>query len=429
MDITHEPIAEELRPRKRASALIFLIVFLDLLGVGLIVPLTPFIVERFSTTGSAVAALTLCYSAAQFLATPVLGALSDRFGRRPVLLASLFGSAVGYVLFATAGMLPLLYLARIIDGITGGNISTAQAYIADVTPPKDRAKAYGLIGAAFGLGFLLGPAFSAMLVTIPAPAWLPGQSTMIPVWTAAGLSLVTFALAAIWLPETLPPKARRAERIGLSDLNPLRVLIETMRIPQVAGMLAAVFAAAFAHAELRASLGVLLRDKFGYEEVHTGRVFAYIGFVAIMVQGGLVRRVSPIIGDRRAVLFGLPLAVIGYVLIPFAPADNWMALIGALTLMGLGAGIAGPSLTGILSRAAPQGAEGKVMGASQSVSALALVFGPMLAGPLYDYAGWGWPFWSAGLVVLVSLGIVAFMKIGRDGGGPEPLMPAEAEAL
>lgn len=420
MDSTHEPLPERLRPKKSATALIFLIVFLDLLGVGLIVPLTPYIVERFSTTGTAVALLTMCYSAAQFVATPILGVLSDRCGRRPVLLASVFGSAIGYVLFATAGTLPMLYLARIIDGVTGGNISTAQAYIADVTPAKDRAKAYGLVGAAFGLGFLLGPAFSSLLSV---------HGLMTPVWVAAGLSLVTFLLIVFFLPETLPPEARRTEPIRVRDLNPAGVIVQTMRIPTVAAMLAAVFAAAFAHAELRSSLGILLRDKFDYTEIHTGRVFTYIGFVAVIVQGGLVRRVSPRIGDRRSVLFGMPLAILGYALIPLAPATHWAWLIGVLTLMGLGAGLASPSLTGILSRSAPAGQEGQVMGASQSISALALVVGPLVAGPLYDHVGWGWPFWSAAAVMGLALLIVAVMKVGRDGGGPEPLIAVEAEAL
>jgi len=420
MDRTHDPLPETLRPKRSATALIFLIVFLDLLGVGLIVPLTPFIVKQFNSSGTAVAMLTMAYSAAQFIATPVLGVLSDRFGRRPILISSLFGSGVGYVLFATAGMLPLLYLSRVIDGFTGGNISTAQAYIADVTPKKDRAKAYGLVGAAFGLGFTLGPAFSALLSRI---------DLMAPVWAAAGLSLVTMLLVVRFLPETLPREARRTKPIGFHDLNPASVLVRTMRIPAVAAMLAAIFAAAFAHAELRASLGVLLRDKFVFNEAHVGWVFTFIGFIAVLVQGGLVRRVSPKIGDRRAVLFGLPIAVLGYALIPLAPPAHWGWLLGALALMGLGAGIAMPSLTGILSRAAPLGEEGQVMGASQAISALALIFGPLLAGPLYDKVGKGWPFWSAAAVILVSLLIVALMRIGKDTAGPEPLIPAEVEAF
>lgn len=403
---------------RSAGPLIFLIVFLDLLGVGLIVPLGPYIVERFDSSGTAVAVLTLSYSLAQFLSTPCLGAISDRIGRRPVLLVSVLGSAVGYVVFALAGSLWLLYLSRIVAGATGGNISTAQAYLADITPPKERAKAYGIVGAAFGLGFTLGPAISSMLAEF---------GMMTPVWAAAGLSLVTAALVAVFLPETLPVGARSAERLRVRQFNPFGMILETLRIPLVPAMLLAIFAVSFAHAELRVGLGVLLRDKFLYTEIENARVFTFIGFVAVVVQGGLVRKLSPMLGDRWLVMLGLPIAALGYALIPLVPAPywdqlfialgvpvrTWLGLLIALGLLGLGGGIAQPAITGMLSRLAPRSEEGKVMGASQSVSALALVFGPLAAGPLYDDVGRGWPFWTAAGVVVLALVIVVARGIGR----------------
>lgn len=391
-------------PRGRgAGALIFVIVFLDLLGVGLIVPLGPYIVERFDTSATAVAVLTLSYSAAQFLATPCLGVLSDRLGRRPVLLVSLLGSAAAYAVFALAPALWVLYASRVLAGATGGNISTAQAYIADITPAKDRAKAYGLVGAAFGLGFTLGPAFSSMLV---------GFGLMTPVWAAAGLSLVTAGIAAFALPETLSAEIRAGVRVRARQLNPFAVILDTVRIPLVSAVLAAIFAMAFAHAELRATLGVLMRDRFEFGEAETAQVFTFIGLMAVLVQGGLVRKVSPLLGDRRVVLIGLPLAAAGYACVPLAPAEAWGWLVAAIGLMALGAGLAAPCMTGILSRLAPAGAEGQVMGASQSLSALALVFGPIVAGPLYDRVGPEWPFWTAAGVVVVALGGFALLRVG-----------------
>ncbi|MDQ7012721.1 MAG: MFS transporter [Planctomycetota bacterium] len=406
----NDPVSAPLNAPRSAGPLIFLIVFLDLLGVGLIVPLGPYIVEKFSTTATALAVLTLSYSAAQFLSTPCLGAISDRIGRRPVLLVSLLGSTAGYVVFALAGSLPVLYLSRIVAGATGGNISTAQAYLADITPPKDRAKAYGLIGAAFGLGFTLGPAMSSMLV---------GYGLMTPVWAAAGLSLVTAGLVAWLLPETLPREARTAGRLRARQFNPFAVLLDTLKMPLVPVLLVAIFALAFAHAELRVGLGMLMRDKFEYTAMENARIFAYIGLVAVLVQGGLVRKLSPMLGDRRVVLIGLPTAAVGYALLPVVPAPHWGGLLIALGLLGLGGGIAGPSLTSLISRVAPRSEEGKVMGASQSVSALALVFGPLAAGPLYDGMGWGWPFWTAAGFVVFALVVVAVRGVGRGIGRGE----------
>lgn len=406
----NSPTSEAGRSPRGAGALIFLIVFLDLLGVGLIVPLGPYIVERFSTTATALAVLTLSYSAAQFLSTPCLGAISDRVGRRPVLLVSLLGSAVGYVVFALAGSLPVLYLSRLVAGATGGNISTAQAYLADITPPKDRAKAYGIVGAAFGLGFTLGPALSSMLVKF---------GLMAPVWAAAGLSVVTASLVALFLPETLGRESRRSGALRLREFNPFAVLLDTLRMPLVPVLLLSIFVLAFAHAELRVGLGMLMRDKFAYTAMENARIFTYIGFVAVVVQGGLVRRLSPALGDRRVVLLGLPIAALGYLLLPMVPSPHWGGLLVALGLLGLGAGIAGPSLTSLISRVAPRSEEGKVMGASQSVSALALVFGPLAAGPLYDRLGWGWPFWTAAGFVVFALVVVAVRGVGRGIGRGE----------
>ncbi len=406
----NDPVSAPLKAPRSAGPLIFLIVFLDLLGVGLIVPLGPYIVEKFSTTATALAVLTLSYSAAQFLSTPCLGAISDRIGRRPVLLVSLLGSTAGYVVFALAGSLPVLYLSRIVAGATGGNISTAQAYLADITAPKDRAKAYGLIGAAFGLGFTLGPAMSSMLV---------GYGLMTPVWAAAGLSLVTAGLVAWLLPETLPKEARTAGPLRARQFNPFAILLDTLKMPFVPVLLVAIFALAFAHAELRVGLGMLMRDKFEYTAVENARIFAFIGLVAVLVQGGLVRKLSPMLGDRRVVLIGLPIAAVGYALLPVVPAPHWGGLLIALGLLGLGSGIAGPSLTSLISRLAPRSEEGKVMGASQSVSALALVFGPLAAGPLYDGMGWGWPFWTAAVFVVFALVVVAVRGVGRGIGRGE----------
>jgi predicted MFS family arabinose efflux permease len=410
--------AEQQQPVKKARKrgappLIFLIVLLDLLGVGLIAPLSPYIVERFDTSATAVAILTLSYSAAQFLSTPVLGFLSDRYGRRPVLLFSVFGSAIGYAIFATAGSLWVLFLARAFDGATGGNISTAQAYIADITPPEHRAKSYGLVGAAFGLGFTLGPAFGGLIVRL-------GLGLMGPVWAACGLSLLTAGLIYLRLPETLPPEQRRHSGVRLNDLNPLRTLIGAVQLPNLAALFAAIFLMNLAHAELRTSFGVLLRDKLEYTESSTSWMFAYMGLMAIIVQGGLVRRVAPRLGDARTALVGLPLAALGYALIPLGTSGVWVG--AALTILALGGGLAQPTLTSMISGRAPVDQQGRALGASQSASALALVVGPIAAGQLYDHVGRGWPFWTGAMVIGCAVLLVA--ASGTRAPAPAPVEAA-----
>lgn len=369
--------------------------------MGLIVPLGPYIVERFDASARAVAMLAISYSAAQFLATPVLGALSDRFGRRPVLMWSIFGSAIGYVVFALANSLPLLFAARALDGATGGNISTAQAAIADITPREKRAKAYGLVGAAFGLGFTLGPAISGLLIKLTG-------NLMTPVWAAAGLSLCTLTLVALRLPETHPPALRRREHVRAADLNPFRSLLQVARVPLLGLFLLALFLYNFAHAELRTAFGILLRDKLSYTEERASWMFAYMGFLAVIVQGGLVRRLAPLLGDKRTALLGLPLAALGYFLIPAGYSSFTVG--AALSVLALGGGLAGPTMTSMFSGAADPSIQGVAMGASQSVAALALVIGPILAGELYDHVGRGWPFYTGAAFVVLTLLIIAACK-------------------
>lgn len=400
---------------KSTTAIVFLIVFLDLLGVGIIAPMSPYLVERFSTSGRAVALLTLAYSAAQFLATPVLGVLSDRLGRRPILLLSLLGSAGGYVLFALADALPLLYLARVIDGITGGNIATAQAALADVTDPKNRAKVYGLVGAAFGLGFMIGPAIGAGITALTAWAMGPERAaasdlpTLAPVWASATLSMIACALVFFLLPETHPREKRRHAPIAPRDVNPLAALLDSWALPGIAMLLTVIFALGLAHAELRAVFGKYMLDRHGYTETDAGLVFAFMGFVAVAVQGGIVRKLVPLIGERSAVLLGLPFAVAGYALIPVVPRA-WMVY-PVIALSGAGMGLAGPALTSLVSRTAPTPKMGAAMGAQQSATSLGLVFGPILAGALYDYAGRPWPFWSAAAVLVLGFTFVLVTRI------------------
>ena len=244
-------VAESRRAGARPLTFIFLTVFLDLLGVGILVPVLPFIVAEFRTDALTVGLLSLTFAAAQFLASPVLGAWSDRVGRRTVLLLSVLGTGVGYFIFGAAHTLWLLFLARLIDGFTGGNVSTAQAYIADVSAPADRAKNFGLIGAAFGLGFIIGPALGGIL-----SHW----SLRAPAYAAGILSLITVTIGYLVLPESLPPERRTRTPFRLGDLHPLGHLGEAIRRPGVARIFLAFFAMNFAMAGLQSNFAVFTRE-------------------------------------------------------------------------------------------------------------------------------------------------------------------------
>ncbi len=384
------------RHRPGPLVFIFLTVFLDLLGVGILVPVIPFIVAEFRSDALTVGLLSLTFAAAQFLASPVLGALSDRYGRRTVLLLSVLGTGGGYFLFGFAQTLWLLFLARLIDGFTGGNISTAQAYIADVSPPEDRAKNFGLIGAAFGLGFILGPAIGGILshVSLRAPAF-----------AAAGLSLLTVGLGYILLPESLPPARRVRTPFRLNELHPLGHLGEALRRPGVRRIFIAFFAISFAMAGLQSNYAVFTREQFGLGPAGTAWLFTLVGAISVLVQGVLLRRI-PIRGRERTIaMSGLALMATGFAATAFAPSVLW--LYPATGLLALGNAAAAPMLTAEVSRNVSGEEQGRMLGSMQSVASLTRILGPLWAGLAFDHIGYGAPYWTGALWVLAGLAAAA----------------------
>lgn len=374
---------------KAKLSTIFLIVFVDLVGFGMVIPFIPLWAEKHQPSALTLALLMASYSTMQFLAAPVLGRLSDRFGRRPVLIASLIGSVSGYVLLALAHSLPLLFASRIVDGISGGNISTAHAVISDITTPANRAKGMGLIGAAFGLGFICGPALGGVLMTV-AP-WLPAAA-------AALTSLIALGMVWFLLPETRPDGAQRApSRYGMLALAGMPAIMArpTLRNPLV---LALFMTVAFASFEM--TFALLLNQQFSLDERSIGLMLAGVGVLAAIVQGGLIGRLSRRFGDAKLVLTGSILAVIGLAALP--SAHSLSVLIPPLILLGFGVGIAGPSLSALTSKRARTHEMGEVMGVYQSLSSLGRVIGPFLGGYLYKAVGKGWPYWAGALLMLVA---------------------------
>jgi MFS transporter, DHA1 family, tetracycline resistance protein len=392
------PAAMHLPTSRSTRATLFLTVFLDVAGFGMILPLLPFYAQHYGADAFQIGALFACYSLAQALCAPLLGRLSDRFGRRPVLLASLLGQVAALLLLAGARSFTALFVARTLSGVAAANFSIAQAYVADTTPPGERARGLGFIGAALGLGFVLGPGLGGALALL-------GQLA-VPLGAAA-LALGNFALAAARLPESLPIEGRR-RRSG--TWFPLVGLLQLER--PVASLIAVFFVVTFAFSTMEATLALYCGARFGFGVVETSILLVGIGVVLAAVQGGLIGRLVSRFGERRLVLAGISLMALGLLALPSAPV---VALLGvASAVLAVGAGIHQPSLLGLVSRLSTETAQGETLGLSRSVQALARTGGPLWGGWAFQALGPPWPFWSAaGIMALALLAAVVSLRHGR----------------
>ncbi|MGM0574387.1 MAG: MFS transporter [Myxococcota bacterium] len=383
--------------RRASYATIHLTVFLDLMGFGIILPHLPYAAERFGASGVGVGALLTSYSVAQLLAAPVLGRVSDRFGRRPVLLLALTGSTLSLVLTGLAGTLAILLAARALAGIFAGSISTAQAAIADVTEPEDRAKAMGLLGASIGLGFVMGPAIGAAL----AP-----MGFAFTCFAAAGLTAADLIMAAFVLPETRTAEARSAAR-------PTLPLAEAARRPVLRPLLLSLFLGTFAFVGLEAIFPLLGEHRFGLFERDMGLVFAYIGVVIIVIQGGVVGRLTRRLGERRVVVVGGGLMAVGFAAIAFSEALAFTMV--ALGVLSAGQGLLRPALSALVSMNAHADEQGAVLGLGQSLGAGARALGPLVAGWLWDRQQ-GAPFVLGAVLTLAVVLVMRTARTPRESG-------------
>ncbi len=382
-------------PRSRLGV-IFLTVFIDLIGFGIIIPILPYYAQRLGAGGFGLGALLGAFSLMQFVATAVLGRTSDRVGRRPILLATMLCNATGYLLFAAAHSYALLFVARIVSGFAGGNISAAQAYIADITSPAERSRGMGVIGAAFGLGFIVGPAVGGL------SAHYLGHAA--PGLVAAGLSLVNFVSAYAILPESLPPEHRTARSTW--DLSHIG---DAVRDPRLGPLMAAWAIAPFAFAGYSVALPLWAGVQFGWHEQQLGWLFTVIGTTAAVVQGYLFGKLARRVGDRALLVaggFGMALAI---AVIP--GLHTTLALYGWTVVLAFSNSIFGPAASGLVSIFADPTEQGTVLGAAQALSALGRLLGPVVIGRVYDGSHTA-AFLVAGAVM--ALGGLATLRVPKS---------------
>jgi DHA1 family tetracycline resistance protein-like MFS transporter len=362
--------------RPAALAFIFVTILIDVIGIGVIIPVLPALIEQLTGEGVSRAAqyagwLSFAYAAVQFLFAPVMGGLSDRFGRRPVLLASLLGLGCDYIFLALAPTLAWLFVGRVIAGITGASFTTATAYIADVSTPEKRAQNFGLVGAAFGLGFIIGPVLGGLFAH-----WGP----RVPFLVAAGLSLLNFLYGFFLVPESLPASQRRP--FEWARANAVASLLRLGKYPKILGLVVALvllYLAGSATQSVWTFYGVL---KFKWDETMIGYSLGAVGVGALVVQGGLVRVLIPKLGTARAITVGLFFYITGFVLYAFA-AQGWMMF--AITSIYCLGGLAGPALQGSISGQVPANEQGELQGALTSLISATGVVGPLVMTSLFAH--------------------------------------------
>ena len=405
---------------KSALATVFLVVVIDLLGFGIILPLLPFYAQEFAASAVMIGLLYSVYSFMQLIFSPIWGSWSDRIGRRPIMLLSTFGAVIAYIVFGLAESLGVLFFSRVIAGMMGGNISTAQAYIADVTDSANRARGMGLIGAAFGIGFVIGPATATALIHptfhemvanagfTEFAAWMGENRYALPGFFAAFLSFCSFLMVLFKLPETVDtskPREKVFRRPSVFTPKFWRLLADQkgksargFLIPLVIGF----FLLSFGESSLYSAFPLFAEGELNMTAEQVGIQFFYIGIIAVIVQGFLIKSLTNAFSEEKLFMVGNILMVIGLGLIPFSTSMFTLAMF--LGLMALGKSLNTPTITSLISKEASEDNVGAVMGASQGLSGLGRMIGPTWGGALFAVY-FGLPFVATAIIVAATIWI------------------------
>ena len=376
---------------------LFFIVVVDLLGFGIIIPLFPYMAVRLGATPEQITPILGVYSLCQFIAAPLWGRLSDRIGRRPVLMASMLGAAASYLILAYADGIGWLIVSRVLGGFMAGNISAAMAYAADVTPDDDRARGLGIVGAAIGVGFMLGPALGGLL----AGENLQSASFEPPALVAAACSVLAFIAVLAWLPESHTTEHRARHE---HDRGPRTAWRQLLDRPALMMLIAAVLLVTIAHSMLESIIAIWAMDRLGLGPRRLGLFLLLMGALVVLMQGGAAGRLARTFGEKRVAVSGVASYLLGLALL--ALADDVEVMIGGGVLCGLGLGAYLPSLSSLASKQAEAHERGVVMGTYQSATSLARIVGPMVSGSLYAVVSFRAPFVAGILVGLPALWLI-----------------------
>jgi len=381
-------------PRKIfALGVIFIIMLMDIVGLLILTPVAPYLVREYSDLALAVTMVTVLYAAGQFIAAPFMGKLGDRYGRRPVLLISLIGQVAGYLVFAYGGALWVLFLGRLIGGITGGNFSTATAYLADISKPEERAKNFTLIGIAWSLGLIIGPAFGAVLGNIALPA---------PVYAAAALSLLNLVLAAILLPESLPKEQRSSEQMRFSDINPFSSIWSMARKPGLGLLLVVYCLFTFGFNSINSITSLYLIDKFFVDPAQLGSILVAAGIALGIVQFLLVQRMVRWFGDKVVAIGGLTALSLSEIATLLAPVLWAIYPVIMVVNMDMASGFVFPTLTSLNTARVEHREVGLLMGVTTALGSMMNIFSPIWAGVVFDQVSIGAPIWIGAIIMGIA---------------------------
>jgi MFS family permease len=396
--------------RRSSLLVLFLTVFIDLIGFGMVIPFLSFYAREYGAKGIEVGAVVGIYSIMQFFFAPVWGRLSDRIGRRPVILISLAASCTGYLLFAFAHSLVALLVSRIIAGIGGASIGTAQAYIADTTTFENRAKGMGLIGAAFGMGFILGPPLSGILATIGLHHHHPGN--LYPGLAAGLLSLGALSIAFFVLAESKPPDA--AVRSSVPPQFDRRVWRELARHGILLAIMTSIFLTLLAMSGMETSVTLHARDRFHFTQLDMSYWFVFMGVIVAGIQGGLIGRLARKFGEKSLILAGTASFVLGLALVPSVWRVGMLYVVALF--IAIGQGLTYPSLTSLLTKSSPPSEHGSILGLASGLGSLARFIGPILSGWFYDLAQARGAFYGQAGIMFVAFCVVLLSNPERSEG-------------